>query len=142
MSLSILWSVCLSYVSLQLKSEHLLKETKLCWYLNLVLSLKVTSATKLFFCQKVALDAQLMNFSIWRRNVSFSRYLVLVFVKSEIHKFQNLGRHHRHCYIMAVTLLLIFIWILSTIKMNFGQIIVCCMINISNMFCSMLETGN
>ena len=38
-----------------------------------------------------------------------------------------------------------FIWILSTIKIKFGQIIVCCMTNISNMFlaeCWRLETSS
>ena len=38
-----------------------------------------------------------------------------------------------------------FFWILSTIKMKFGQILVCCMTNISNMFlaqCWRLETSS
>ena len=37
-----------------------------------------------------------------------------------------------------------FFWILSPIKMKFGQILVCCMTNISNMFlaqCWRLETS-
>ena len=34
------------------------------------------------FCDKVVLNVQLMNFFIWRKNVSFSRYLDLFFVKS------------------------------------------------------------
>ena len=38
---------------------------------------------KSIFCQKVPLDVSLMNFFIWRKNVSFSRYLVFcVFIKS------------------------------------------------------------
>ena len=47
------------------------------------------------------------EFFIWRKNnVSFSRYLdFLCFC--EIHRFQNLWQHHRHCYIMEVTLMLI-----------------------------------
>ena len=52
----------------------------------------------------------------------------------EIHRFQNLWRHLRHCYIMEVTLNAYFLWILSTIKMKLGQILLCCMRNISNMF--------
>ena len=46
------------------------------------LKLKVTSATKLF-CHNVALDMQLMNFFIRRKNnVSFTRYgYFYVFVK-------------------------------------------------------------
>ena len=45
--------------------------------------LKVTSATKLFFCHKVALDVQLMNVFIWsKNNISFTRYLdFCVYVK-------------------------------------------------------------
>ena len=45
---------------------------------------KVISATKLFFCHKVALDVQLMNFFIWSKNNIFStRYLdFCVFMKS------------------------------------------------------------
>ena len=44
---------------------------------------------------------------------------------------------------MEVTLILVS-WVLSTIKMKFGQILVCFMANISNMFLafSMLETEN
>ena len=67
-----------------------------------------------------------MNFLIWRKNsFSCSRYFRFLSF-CEIHKFQNLWRHLRHCYIMEVTLVLIFFfWILSTIKMKFGQILVC-----------------
>ena len=46
----------------------------------------------------------------------------------EIHIFQNLWHHH--CYIWKLHLRLV----LSTIKMKFGQILVCCMTNISKMF--------
>ena len=38
-----------------------------------------------------------------------------------------------------------FFWILSPVKMKFGQILVCCMTNISNMFlgeCWLLETSS
>ena len=59
----------------------------------------------------------------------------------EIHRFQNLWHHHGHCCIMEVTLSLI----LSTIKIKFHQILVCCMKNISNMFltqCLRLDTSS
>ena len=83
-------------------------------------TLKVTSAIKLFFCCKIALDEYLINFFIWReKNVLFSRYPDCC-VFCEIHRFHNPWRHHRHCYIMEVTLVLIFL-ILSTIKMKFGH---------------------
>ena len=40
-------------------------------------------------------------------------------------RFQNLWRHHKHWY---------FFWILSTIKIKFGQILVYFVANICNMF--------
>ena len=47
------------------------------------------------------------DFFIWRKNnVLFWRYLEF-FCFCEIHRFQNLWCHHRHCYIMEVTLILI-----------------------------------
>ena len=91
----------------------------------------------------------------------------------EIHRFQNLWRHRKHCYITLhfwynkfitswtsmfkhtcswrdklIVLWTLnrqakiclrytyayFLWILSTIKMKFGQIIVRCMTNIFSMF--------
>ena len=64
----------------------------------------------------------------------------------EIHRFENLLRHHRHSYIMKVTLSYPYIFsILSTIKMKFGQILVCWVANISNMLlakCWWLETSS
>ena len=54
-------------------------------------------------------------------------------------------RFHKYCCIMKVTLMLIFFWILRPIKMKFGQMLVYCMINISNMFlgeCWRLETSS
>ena len=96
---------------------------------------------KTILCHRVALDVQLMNF-FWRKNVSFSRYQEFcVFVKSR--RFQNLWCHHKHCWIMEVTHGYFF-WILSTIKMKYGQILVCYMKNISNRFlvvCWRLETS-
>ena len=60
-------------------------------------SVKVTSATKVFFCHEVALDVEFMNFFIWRKNnPSLWRYLDFrVFVESKNFK------------ICVVTLLLI-----------------------------------
>ena len=59
------------------------------------------------FCHNVVLDVQLMNFFIWRKNnVSFFIYLGFLYF-CEIHRYQNLWRHHRHWCIMEVTLLLI-----------------------------------
>ena len=40
-----------------------------------------------------------------KNNFLFSRYLDFCFC--EIHKVQNLWHHHKHCYIMEVTLMLI-----------------------------------
>ena len=66
-----------------------------------------------------------------------------VFVKSK--HLKNLSRDDKHCYTMEVTFRLIFFWILSIVKMKFGQTLVCCMANISNMFmsqCCRLETSS
>ena len=63
-----------------------------------------------------------MIFFIGRKHVSFSRYL------------------HNESFTYAY-----FFWILSTIKMKFGQILVYCMTNISNIFlaqCWRLETSS
>ena len=65
----------------------------------------------------------------------------------EIHRSQNLWRHHGDSYIMEVTLMLFFFffWNLSNIKMKFGQILVCCMKKISNTLfarCWRLETSS
>ena len=59
----------------------------------------------------------------------------------KIHKCQNLWRHHRHCCIMEVTLAYFF-WILNTIKMKVGQMLVYFIWAFLTVFESMLETGN
>ena len=85
-----------------------------------------------------------MIFFIWsKNNVSFSRFLdFCAFVKSTDFKVCDV--------IISIatwwkfTLSLNSFWILNPIKMKFGQILMCCMINISNMFlvqCWRLETS-
>ena len=78
-----------------------------------------------------------------KNDVSFSRFLdFCVFL---IHTFQNLWRYHKHCYIMEVTLVLVFFLILSPIKMKLGQKLVFCKKNIFNIFlaqCLRLETSS
>ena len=66
------------------------------------------------------------EFFHWKKKfiLEISRFLCFW----ETHIFQNLWHHH--CYIWKLHLRLV----LSTIKMKFGQILVCCMTNISNMF--------
>ena len=97
------------------------------------------------FCHKVALDMQFMNLFIWRKNnASFLRYLDFCF--SQIHRFHNFWRH-----IGIATLRKLQLWLFllnsikSTIKTKFGQILVYCMKNISNMFlaqCRRLKTSS
>ena len=93
---------------------------------------------KTIFCNKVALDVWLINCFIWRKNVSFLRYLdFCVFAKSTDFKICDviIGIP---TYIRKLRLRL-----LSTIEMNFCQMLVCCMANISNVFlpqCWRLET--
>ena len=76
------------------------------------------------------------------------RYFVIeipgFFCFCEIHKFQNLWHHHRHCWIWKLHFSL-FLWILNTIKMKFGQILLYLITNISNIFlsqCWRLETSS
>ena len=60
----------------------------------------------------------------------------------EIHRFHNLWHHHRQLlYNGSYT----DAYFLSTIKMKFTQVLVCCMTNIGNMFlaqCWRLETSS
>ena len=79
-----------------------------------------------------------MNFFIWRKNnVLFSSYQdFCVFVKPADFKLCDVITSYTYAY---------FFWILSSIKMKFGQILVCCMKNLSNMFsteCWRLETSS
>ena len=63
-------------------------------------------------------------------------------------KFKNIWRYHRrhHCVLRHGSYAYgYFFWILSNIKMKFGQILVCWMRNISNMFstqCWRLKTSS
>ena len=68
--------------------------------------LKVTFTTKLFFFHKVALDVWINDFFYLKEKyfiLEISRLLCFC----EIHRNQNLWCHHKHCYIMEVTLNLI-----------------------------------
>ena len=107
--------------------------------------LKATSATKLFFVIKQPLFDQLMKFFIWNKNnVSFWRYLnFCIFVKFTDFKICdviiNMALLNNGSYCSAY-----FFWIISPINTKFGQILVCCKTNISNMFlaqCLRLETS-
>ena len=71
-------------------------------------------------------------FFIWRKNNAlFSRYLDFYFsVKSTDFTICDVIID----IMMELIFLLIFFLILSTTKMKFGQILVCCMTNISNIF--------
>ena len=84
-----------------------------------------------------------MNFLIWRKNVLFSRYLdFCVFWNPQIAKSvtSSLASLLNGSYTFAY-----FFWILSTIKMKFGHILVYLITDISNMFltqCWRLETNS
>ena len=64
----------------------------------------------------------------------------------EIYRFQNLWRHYGHCYIMKDMLINAYLfWMQCTTKVKLGQILVCCMRNISYLFlaeCWRLETNS
>ena len=59
---------------------------------------------KPIFCHEVVLDI-FMNFFIWRKNNVFVFEIFRFLYFCKIHKFQNLWRRHRHCYIMEVMLI-------------------------------------
>ena len=82
---------------------------------------------KTIHCHKAVLDAQFIKFFIWRKNVLFSRYRgFCVFVKSADFRTCDIEvLLHNASYTYAY-----FFWILSPIKMTFGQILVYCMTNI------------
>ena len=89
-------------------------------------------------------DLVIYIFLIWRKNnISFSRYLdFYAFVKCTDFKI---------CDVIigiassGISTYAYFFWILSTLKKKFGQILVCCKTNISNMFLALdwkLETSS
>ena len=75
----------------------------------------------------------ILIFLIWRKNnISFSRYLdFCAFVKFTDFKIYNVIIGIASSKTSTCTY---FFWILSTLKKKFGQILVCCTTNISNMF--------
>ena len=66
--------------------------------------LKGCLSYKPIFCHEVVLDI-FMNFFIWRKNNVFVFEIFRFLYFCKIHKFQNLWRRHRHCYIMEVMLI-------------------------------------
>ena len=72
--------------------------------------------------------------------VLFLAYLDFVFC--EIHRFQNLWHHHKHCCINGSYTYAFFFWILNTIKIKFGQILMCCTANKFLLQCWRLETSS
>ena len=107
--------------------------------------LKVTSTTKLFFALKQLLMYNYRIFYLKQKCcflLAISRFLCFC----EIYRFQSRSVTSSYAlldngnYTYAY-----FFLILSTIKMKFGQVLVCCMTNISNMFlvlCQRLETSS
>ena len=67
-------------------------------YDYLYIPLKVTPTTKLFLCNKVF---------YLKKKQCFLYEIASFLYFCEIHIFQNLCCHHRHCYIMEVTLMVI-----------------------------------
>ena len=87
---------------------------------------------KIIFCHKLALDAQLMNCFIWEKMFRSGDIQIFVFLwNSQISKYATSSKTllHNEGYTFAY-----FFWILSTMKMKLGQILACCMTNISNMW--------
>ena len=94
---------------------------------------------KTILCHRVVLNVSLTNFFIWgKNNVSLSRCGdFCVFVRPRDFKICDI--------IISIMQVTYFFWIPSSIKLKFGQILACCMTNISNMFlakCWRLETSS
>ena len=96
------------------------------------LPLKVTSATKLFFV--INRPWCVINEFFYLKKKCFILEILRFLCFCETHWFQNLWRHHKALMDNGSYTYAYFFWILSTIKMKFGQMIRCCMTNISNMF--------
>ena len=78
---------------------------------TMIYNIGVTSATKPLMCNS-------WIFSFWKKKcfvLEISRLLCFC----EIHRFQNLWHHHRHCYIMEITLMLISLESQVLSKWNF-----------------------
>ena len=108
------------------------------WLIYFLDILKGCLHYKTIFCNKCIINDFLFEEKMFRSQDKFLCFC-------EIHRIQNLWRHHKHCYIMEVTLMFISFESWSPIKMELGQILVCCLTNISNMFlaqCWRLETSS
>ena len=87
---------------------------------------------KTILCHIVAPDVQLMNFFIWKKKM---------FRSQDIKIFMFLWNPQISKSVTSSQALLVngsytfayFFWILSTIKMKFGRVLLCYMTNISNM---------
>ena len=89
---------------------------------------------KTIFCHKAALYVYLTIFFYLNKKQCFVLKIFRFLCFCEICRFQNLWRHHRHCYIMEAILINAYLfWMLCTTKVKFGQILVCCMRIISNL---------
>ena len=85
-----------------------------------------------------------MNFFYMKKKWCFVLELLRFLCFCETRIFQNLWRHHKHCHIMEVTLLLISFESYALSKWNLVKYL-CCMTNISNMVlaeCWRLETSS
>ena len=112
----------------------LLLRTNWLWVRIPLLSLKGYLRYKTILCHKAAWFVINEFFYLKKKScfvLEMSRFLCFC----ETCRLQNFWRHHKSCCIMQVTLIYAyFFWILSPIKMKFGQMLVCCMTSISNMF--------
>ena len=101
---------------------------------------------KTIFCHKVTLYLYLTNFFDLNKKQCFLFEIFRFFCFCDIYRFQNLWHYHKHCYIMEAILINGYLfWMLCTTRVKFGQILVCCMRNISNLFlaqCWRLETNS
>ena len=130
-----LFHVISSLTCLLLRNFTMYNRAKCSTYVNHVdVDFKGYLHCKTIFCNKVAFDVQLIFF-IWRKSdVSFSRYLDCVFMRSTDFRIFDIimallnNGSYTYDY---------FFWILSTIKLKFG--LVSCMASISDMFLAQIN---
>ena len=105
-----------------------------------VINIKVYLYYTSIFCHKVALNVQLMNFFIWRKNVSFSRHQDFQNpqISMSVVSLWTLLRNGTYTFAY-------FFWMLPTIKIKLHQILVHLITNVSIIFlaqCWRLETSS
>ena len=106
----------------------------ICWFKKLCI--KGYLCYKAIFCMKINPWCVIHEFFYLKKEcfvLEISKFLCFY----KLHRSQNQSLLHNESYTYAY-----FFWILGTIKMKFGQILVCCMTNMFLVYCWRLETSS